>query len=113
MSAAAAVVLTDEQKAERWGPYGEPTEVVHLSALRLFADEAQRDANGAVPAANVKAALHRAADKRDVKPAAVIVTGDVAADKSPAAYSLAKRLIREAFPAPTPVCYLPGRAPLT
>jgi hypothetical protein len=92
-----------------YGPLGEPSTVLHLTALRLFADEAQKDARGVAPAANVAAVLRAASEERARAPAAVIVTGDVAADRSAGAYALAKRLVRSAFPAAsTKVLYLPG-----
>ncbi len=93
-----------------YGPLGEPSTVVHLTALRLFADEAHKDARGVPPAANVAAVLRAASEERARPPAAVIITGDVAADRSAGAYALAKRLVRAAFPAPTKVLYLPGCA---
>jgi hypothetical protein len=89
-----------------WGPYGEPSNVVHLTGLRLFADEARTDARGVSPAASVAAVL-RAAAAEQPAPAAVIITGDVAADRSAGAYALAKRLVRAAFPT-TRVLFLPG-----
>jgi hypothetical protein len=89
-----------------WGPYGEPTTVVHLTGLRLFADEARTDARGVAPAAAVAAVLRAAAAEKPA-PAAVIITGDVASDRSAGAYALAKRLVRAAFPT-TRVCFLPG-----
>jgi 3',5'-cyclic AMP phosphodiesterase CpdA len=91
-----------------WGVHGESTNVVHLTGLRLFADEARTDARGVAPAAAVAAVL-RAAAASVVKPppAAIVITGDVAADRSAGAYALAKRLVRAAFPT-TPVLFLPG-----
>lgn len=89
-----------------WGPYGEPTKVVHVNGLRLFSD---KDARGAAPAAAATALLKAAAAQQPA-PAAVIITGDVAADGSPEAYALAKRLVRSAFPS-AQVCYLAGCAP--
>jgi 3',5'-cyclic AMP phosphodiesterase CpdA len=97
-AAAAAAAMAD--------PYGAATCVVHVTGLRLLADEACTDARGVAPAARVAEVLRAAAAKR---PAVVVVTGDVAADGgSAAAYALAKRLLRAAFPAPTPILYLPG-----
>ncbi len=91
-----------------WGVHGESTNVVHLTGLRLFADEARTDARGVAPAAAVAAVL-RAAAASVVRPppAAIVITGDVAADRSAAAYALAQRLVRAAFPT-TPVLFLPG-----
>ncbi len=84
-----------------WGPYGEPTKVVHVNSLRLYSE---KDARGAAPAAAAEAVLKAAAAQH---PAAVVITGDVAADRSPEAYALAKRLVRSAFPSAL-VTYLPG-----
>ena len=79
-TAAAAAAAAAEAK---WGPYGESTNVVHITGLRLYADESQKDARGAVPAANVQAVLrHAAARVVEPPPAAIIITGDVAADRS-------------------------------
>jgi hypothetical protein len=102
-SAAAAAMSTTD-----WGVHGESTNVVHLTGLRLFADEARTDARGVAPAAAVAAVL-RAAAASVVRPppAAIVITGDVAADGSAAAYALAQRLVRAAFPT-TPVLFLPG-----
>jgi hypothetical protein len=101
-AAASAVAM----RTTDWGPYGEPTVVVHLTGLRLFADEARTDARGVAPAASVAAVLRAAAAEKPA-PAAVIITGDVAADRSAGAYALAKRLVRAAFPE-TRVLFLPG-----
>jgi hypothetical protein len=87
-------------------PYGESTDVIHITDLRLFGGG---DARGAAPAASAAAVLSAAAAERP-SPDAVILTGDLAADRSAEAYALAQRLVRAAFPAPTQVLYLPGCA---
>jgi 3',5'-cyclic AMP phosphodiesterase CpdA len=87
--------------------YGPSTHVVHVTGLRLFADPARTDARGTAPAAAAAAVLRAAAAERPA-PAAVILTGDLAADRSAEAYALAKRLVRDAFPAPTKVLFMPG-----
>jgi hypothetical protein len=108
-SSPAAAAAMSSAIERRFGPYGEPTVVIHVNDLRLFGDEARTDASGVAPAANVAAALRKAAKRRvlGVAPIAVIITGDVAADGSAEAYALAKRLVRAAFPT-TRVLYLPG-----
>jgi hypothetical protein len=107
-SPAAATVMSSAAE-KRFGPYGEPTVFIHVNDLQLFADAARTDASGAAPAARVATALRHAAEQRvsGVAPTAVIITGDVAADRSAEAYALAKRLVRSAFPKAL-VLYLPG-----
>jgi hypothetical protein len=104
MSAGAAIAAIEAE----WGVHGESTNVVHLTGLRLYADEARKDARGVSPAANVAKVLAAAAAAvTKPPPAAIIITGDVAADRSAAAYALAKRLVRDAFPKTT-VLFMPG-----
>lgn len=80
--------------------------VLHITDNHLYADAAHEN-DGLLPAATCAEVLRAAAAELPA-PDAVLLTGDFTNDDSEASYRLMRRLVRAAFPEPTPVLFVPG-----
>lgn len=80
--------------------------VLHITDHHVYSDETRAN-EGVVPAKTMAKVL-AAAKAKVPSPAALLLTGDFTNDDTAGSYQLVLRLIRETFPAPTPVMFVPG-----